>query len=272
MSACFDQQFQALHENGLLLLANCWDPGSARVAALAGAPALATSSAAVAWSLGYQDGGKLPPHLLVDTAARICARNHLPLTVDIEDGYSEDPAEVARLADELMVAGVVGVNIEDGDAPADLLCEKIAALRKAARERSVALFINARCDVFLRGLAPEGERVAEVLARAARYRDAGASGLFVPGLRNPDEIAAIARGAGLPLNLMALPGLPPLEELRALGVRRLSAGSALAEGVFGLLKAGAAHFMATGRLDAPAGGAAGYGEINDWMQDRDEQA
>lgn len=272
MSDSLDRQFLDLHEQGLLLLANCWDPGSARLAVLAGAPALATSSAAVAWSHGYPDGGKLPPHLLVEAAARIAALNALPLTVDMEDGYSDDPDEAARLADELMVVGVVGINIEDGGGTPELMCAKIAAIRRAAQKCAVSLFINARCDVFLRGLAPEGERVAAVLERAARYQEAGASGLFVPGLRDPGEIAAIVAGTTLPLNVMALPGLPSLPQLRELGVRRLSAGSAIAEGMFGYVKGFTEHFLATGGLDAPPASPAPYGELNAWMESRDAAA
>ena len=266
MSDSLDRQFIELHEQGLLLLANCWDPGSARIAARAGAPALATSSAALAWSHGYPDGGKLPPHLLVETASRIAATNPLPLTVDMEDGYSDDPDEAARVADELMVVGVVGINIEDGAGTPELMCEKLAAIRRAAQKRAVSLFINARCDVYLRGLAPEGGRVAAVLERAARYQEAGASGLFVPGLRDPGEIAAIVAGTTLPLNLMAVPGLPPLAQLRELGVRRLSAGSAIAEGMFGYVKGVTGHFLATGTLDAPPAGPARYSELNAWME------
>jgi 2-methylisocitrate lyase-like PEP mutase family enzyme len=266
MSTRLDQQFHALHKQGLLLLANCWDPGSARIAALAGSRALATSSAAVAWAHGYPDGGVLPPHLLVETAARIAAANALPLTVDIEDGYSDDPAEVARLATTLMAAGVVGINIEDGGATPELLCVKIEAIRQAARESGVDLFINARTDVFLRALAPDGERVEAVLERAARYQAAGASGLFVPGVSSADEIAALARGNSLPLNVMALPGMPSVEQLRELGVRRLSAGSAIAEGMFGYVKGFAEYFLATGRLHAPVASAAKYGEVNGWME------
>ncbi|MBQ5949388.1 isocitrate lyase/phosphoenolpyruvate mutase family protein [Massilia sp. ST3] len=266
MSTCPDRQFHALHQDGLLLLANCWDPGSARIAALAGAPALATSSAAVAWAHGYPDGSKLPSHLLVETAARIAANNALPLSVDMEDGYGDDLEQVARLAEELMVVGVVGINIEDGAGTPELLCEKIAAIRRIAQKRDISLFINARCDVYLRGLAPEGERVAMVLERAARYAEAGASGMFVPGLRDPGEIAAVVAGISLPLNVMALPGLPPVAQLRDLGVRRLSAGSAIAEGMFGYVKGFTEHFLATGGLDAPAASPARYGELNAWME------
>ena len=268
MSTCLDRQFHTLHEQGLLLLANCWDPGSARIAALAGAPALATSSAAVAWAHGYPDGSNLPPHLLVETAARIAAANTLPLTVDMEDGYSEDPEQVARLADELMVVGVVGINIEDGNGTPELLCDKIAAIRRAAQKRDVTLFINARCDVYLRGLAPESERVAMVLERAARYQEAGASGLFAAGLRDPGEIAAVVAGTSMPLNLLALPGLAPAAQLRELGVRRLSAGSAISEGMFGYVKGFTEHFLATGALDAPAANPARYAEVNAWMASR----
>lgn len=265
MSTRLDHQFHALHQDGLLMLANCWDPGSARIAALAGSRALATSSAAVAWAHGYQDGGPLPPALLVETAARIAAASALPLTVDMEDGYSIDPAQVAQLADQLMQAGVVGINIEDGAGAPELLCDKVAAIRAAADRRGVQLFINVRCDVVLRALAPEGQRVAAILERAARYQAAGASGLFVPGLSKPEEIALVAQGTTLPLNVMALPSLPSPAQLRELGVRRLSAGSAIAEGMFGYLKGYAEHFLATGKLDAPAAAPAGYGDINAWM-------
>lgn len=265
MQTRLDRQFHALHQDGLLMLANCWDPGSARIAALAGSRALATSSAALAWAHGYADGGPLPPALLVETAGRIAASSELPLTVDMEDGYSDDPAMVAQLASQLMQAGVVGINIEDGAGSPELLCDKVAAIRAAAGQRGVELFINVRCDVVLRGLAPEGERVAVVLERAARYQAAGASGLFVPGLGKPEEIEAIAHGSSLPLNVMALPNLPSPTLLRELGVRRLSAGSAIAEGMFGYVKAFAEHFLATGRLDVPATTPAGYGELNGWM-------
>ncbi|AVR96154.1 isocitrate lyase/PEP mutase family protein [Pseudoduganella armeniaca] len=257
-----DELFHRLHSDGLLLLANCWDGGSARVAASAGAVALATSSAAVAWAHGYADGSHLPVELLLQTArgiGRVCG---LPLTVDIEDGYGDDPVAVGALVRQLVEAGVVGVNIEDGNGSVELLCEKIAAARAAARAVDVHLYLNVRTDVYLRGLAPAGDRVAETLRRAALYRQAGASGLFVPGLAAEDEIAAVAQGAGLPLNVMALPSLPAPARLRELGVRRLSAGSAIGEATWSQVRRSVDEFLATGKVSP---GALGYGAINALM-------
>src|SRR5262249_15323310 len=202
---------------------------SARLIERAGARAIATTSGGVAWSHGYPDGDALPTPLVVATTAAIARVIRVPLTVDIEGGYSDDPAAVGQLVGELIEAGAVGVNLEDGSAPVDLLCAKIAAVRRVATELGVALYINARTDVYLRELVPEADRVGETCARAARYRAAGASGIFAPKVVAPADIAEIARAVELPLNVLAWAGLPSIAELRSLGVRRLSAGSAIAQ-------------------------------------------
>lgn len=256
-----DELFHSLHD-GLLMLSNCWDGGSARVAQAAGATALATSSAAVAWSHGYADGSHLPTELLLATVRGIRRVSDLPLSVDVEDGYSADPAAVALLVRELIGAGVVGINIEDGaDAP-ELLAGKIAIAREVADAAGVRLFINARTDVYLRGLADGEGKPAETIRRAGLYRAAGASGLFVPGLSEERDIAAIAAAVAFPLNVMALPGLAAPQRLRELGVRRLSAGSAIGEAAQGLVRDAAAAFLASGRVEAPS---PGYGVINALM-------
>lgn len=244
-----DTLFQDLHTSGLLMLANCWDGGSARIAALAGARALATSSAAVAWAHGYGDGSQLPTALLLETVRDIVRASALPLTVDIEDGYSPDPEVVGRFVAQLLQAGVVGINIEDGSAAPELLARKIAAARAAADAAGVRLYINARCDVYLKGLAEAGERMAETLRRAAIYRQAGASGLFAAGVTDEGEIAALAAGCGMPLNVLARPNLAPPARLAQLGVRRLSAGSAPAEAMLGRLRAYMERFQQTGAID-----------------------
>lgn len=256
-----DQLFHSMHD-GLLMLPNCWDGGSARVAQAAGATALATSSAAVAWSHGYADGSHLPTELLLATVRGIRRVSELPLSVDIEDGYSADPAGVAVLVRELIGAGVVGINIEDGGDAPELLASKIAIVREVADAAGVRLFINARTDVYLRGLADGAGKPAETIRRGELYRAAGASGLFVPGVSDEGDIAAVASAVALPLNVMAVPGLPALARLRALGVRRLSAGSAIGEAAQGLVRDAAANFLATGKVDAPS---PGYGVINALM-------
>lgn len=220
--------FCRLHQDGLLRLANAWDAGSARLIESLGAKAIATTSAGVAWANGHADGSHLPVQDLLDTAARIARVIRVPLSVDVEDGYASEPATVAGNVARVIDVGAVGINIEDGTDAPDLLASKIERIKRMAAVRGVDLFVNARTDVYLRGLAGEDRRVAETLLRAKRYRDAGADGLFVPGLCDAGQIREVVAGAGLPLNVMAVPALPVASELETLGVRRLSAGAAIA--------------------------------------------
>ena len=258
--------FRQLHHGPQLLrLANCWDAGSARLIAHLGARAIATTSAGVAWSHGYPDGDVLPTERLVATVGAIARVVDVPISVDVEGGYSDDSAAVAETVAALVDAGAVGINVEDGAGPPERLAAKIARAKEAAGRRGIDLFVNARTDVYLRGLVPEPDRVAETLARAARYRDAGADGLFVPKVVAPDEIRKIASSAGLPLNVLAWPGLPPAAELSELGVRRLSAGSAIAQGAWGHVASLAAAFLDEGRIEAPSASIMPYPEINALM-------
>lgn len=255
--------FHRLHEGPEpLLLPNAWDAGSARLMESLGAKAVATTSAGVAWTHGYPDGDVLPVRMLVSTIVAIARAIRVPLTVDVEGGYSDDPAAVEETVARIVEAGAVGINIEDGGASPDLLCLKIERAKRAGQHFGIDLFVNARTDVYLRGLAPEGKRVGEVLSRATLYRNAGASGLFVPGLREPTEIKAVAADAGLPLNVMAWPGLPAARELAQLGVRRLSAGSGIAQALWGKAAALAESFLKTGKSDPLGEGAMAYGDIN----------
>jgi 2-methylisocitrate lyase-like PEP mutase family enzyme len=228
------QQFHDLHRGPApLRLANCWDAGSARVISSLGSPAIATTSAGMAWSLGYADGHKLPVAELLAAVQRIARVVTVPLSVDIEAGYSKDPTLVATLVMQLADLGVVGINIEDGrDAPT-LLAAKIQAIKTATAKKSLPVFVNARTDVYLKGLVPETARSMEVLQRSEHYRNAGADGLFVPLLLNAGEIAEIAKQAQLPLNVMAHQSLPSVLQLQALGVRRLSAGAAMSQASWG---------------------------------------
>jgi len=255
--------FHALHQGpGPLKLANAWDAGTARLIEHAGAKAVATTSAGVAWAHGYPDGDALPVDLLVGTIRSIVRAIKVPLTVDIEGGYAADAAGAGAVVARVVEAGAVGINIEDGSGMPDLLADKIAAARAAADKAGVKLYINARTDVYLRGLAPKPERVAAVLDRAGRYRAAGASGIFVPGLSEPDDIKAIVAGAGMPVNVMAWPGLADAAELGALGVRRLSAGSGITQAAWGRINGLARDFLEHGRSGALGEGAMPYGEVN----------
>jgi 2-methylisocitrate lyase-like PEP mutase family enzyme len=256
-------RFHALHRGpDLLVLANAWDAGSALLIESLGAHAIATTSAGLAWAHGYPDGDALPPPLVVATAAEITRAVRVPVSIDFEGGYSDDAEAVAKLVGMLIDVGVVGINIEDGGGSPDRLCRKIEAIRRMASALGVELFINARTDVYLRELVASSARVAETRTRAARYRDAGASGLFVPGIVEQDEIAAIAREVALPLNVMAAAGLAPPAELAKVGVRRLSSGSAIAEAVWGRARELAARFLRDGSGLTPIEGAMNYGALN----------
>ncbi|HSE73590.1 MAG TPA: isocitrate lyase/phosphoenolpyruvate mutase family protein [Dongiaceae bacterium] len=255
--------FHRLHEGpDPLLLPNAWDAGSARLMESLGAKAVATTSAGVAWTHGYPDGDALPVRLLVSTVATIARAIRVPLTVDVEGGYSDDPAAVEETVAKVVEAGAAGINIEDGSNAPDLLCLKIERAKRAGQHFGIDLFVNARTDVYLRGLAPEDKRVTETLSRAQLYRDAGASGIFVPGLRDPGEIRPVAAGAGLPLNVMAWPGLPAADELSRLGVRRLSAGSGISQAVWGKAAALATDFLKSGKSEPLGEGAMPYPAIN----------
>ncbi|MDI1476341.1 isocitrate lyase/phosphoenolpyruvate mutase family protein [Polyangium sp. y55x31] len=220
------ERFRALHAEGhLLVLTNVWDAASARVVEAAGAEAIATSSAALAWAHGYADGEHLPLDVLVTAVREIAAVVSIPITVDFERGYADEPSAVVEAVARVADAGAVGVNLEDRSGPPDVLAHKIRACKREARLADV--FINARIDVFIHGAAPESA-LGEALARGRAYADAGADGLFVPKVTAPAAIEALVRSTPLPLNVMAVPGLPSVPELKAHGVRRLSAGPGLA--------------------------------------------
>ncbi len=262
MNAQNATHFRQLHASGLLVLPNAWDAGSARLIERLGAKAIATSSAAVAWSHGYPDGDRLPIPLLTATVTAIARAVRVPLSVDVEGGYSTEPLAVGEAVARVIDAGAVGINLEDGSGAPELLCAKIDAAKRSAARLAVDLFVNARTDVYLRGLVPPGERVTETLARAERYRAAGADGIFAPGVVDAAEIRALVKGAGLPLNVLAWAGLAPASELEALGVRRLSAGSSIAAAVFGQITTLASGFLRTGASAPLSEGAVSYGELN----------
>lgn len=254
--------FRQLHQGPeLLKIANVWDAGSAVLVQGLGVSALATTSAGLAWALGYADGNHLPIEEHAAAIRRIARVARLPLSADSEAGYSDDPAKAADNVMRLVEAGAVGVNLEDGSGAPALLCRKIEAIKAATAKAGVDLFINARCDVWLKGLAP-GREVDEVLVRARDYAAAGADGLFAAGVTAVADIQALVGGQPLPLNLMARPALPNLSELQRLGVRRISAGSAIAEAAWGRAQRGAAGFLAEGAGDALFEGAALYPQIN----------
>lgn len=262
-------EFRSLHVPGKpLLLPNAWDAGSARLIESCGAATIATTSAGVAWSRGYPDGDALPPSILVAAVAEIARVLSVPLTVDVEGGYSADPSIVGETVAAVIRAGAVGINLEDGAGSPDLLCAKIAAAKAAAALCGVDLFVNARTDVYLKGLVPSERAEAETIERARRYRDAGCDGVFVPGLIDGAAIKSLAAAIPLPFNVMVRPTLPPVAELAKLGVGRVSAGSAIAQAAYGVAQRAAAQFLTEGRFEAMYETAADYARTNALLSHR----
>jgi 2-methylisocitrate lyase-like PEP mutase family enzyme len=241
-------RFHKLHEE-LLILPNAWDAASARITQDAGAKAVATSSAAVAWAQGYADGHHFPVEKLITTIKDIARVISVPLTCDAEGGYSDDPKQVADNVVALIDAGAVGINLEDGKQPHDLHLKKIEAIRNAAERKGVKLFINARTDVFLKQLVSAERAVEETLRRAGAIAQAGASGLFVPRIHKAEDIARVVRATKLPLNVMALPGVPPAEQLRQLGVKRVSAATSIFNAAMAGAREAAEDFLRDGDSD-----------------------
>ena len=237
--------FHALHRD-LLILPNAWDAASARVIQDAGATAIATSSAAVAWAHGFADGHHFPIAKLITVVEEIARVVSVPITCDAEAGYADTPEGAAENVRALIGAGAVGINLEDGKQPHDLHLRKIEAIRAAAEREGVNLFINARTDVILKQLVPAEQAIAETLRRGAAIKAAGASGLFVPGIASVDDIVAIAGGVDLPLNVMARPGAPNAVTLRELGVKRLSAATSIFNAAMASAIAAATEFLASG--------------------------
>lgn len=262
--------FRSLHAAGqFLILPNAWDAGSARIIESSGATAIATSSAAVAWANGYPDGNALPPEMLTRTIEAITRVIAIPLSVDSEGGYSNDAAEAAENIRAFVNAGAVGINIEDGSESPDLMCAKIEAAKRAGEKAGVNLFVNARIDVLLKQLKPPEQAIEETLTRAARYRDAGCDGIFVPMLTREHEIEAVVRGVDpLPLNVMCVPNLPPAPDLRRLGVRRLSAGASIAKAAISLTRQLASEFLAGGDSAAVYRHVTDKTDINALFRDR----
>ncbi len=254
--------FRSLHDSRHpLALANAWDVASALVIEAAGAQAIATTSAGVAWSLGFADGDRLERARALSVIAAIANAVEVPVTADIEGGYGDSAADLAKTVDGVLEAGAVGINIEDGSRSAAELASRIVAARRAADQGGVPLFINARTDVFLAGIGAPERRVAETLARANQYVDAGADGIFVPGVVDAETIAAFVAAIPVPVNVMAGAGAPNVSELGLLGVARVSLGSGVAQAAYAVAQRAAEELLADGTYRATADGL-DFGELN----------
>lgn len=265
--------FRQLHHGPkTLLLPNVWDVASARIIEEAGYPALATTSAGIAFSLGYPDGEKIPKEEMFARIARITRAVKLPVTADVEAGYGNRPEDAAATAMAVINAGAVGINLEDGTgdpssplAEISLQLEKIKAVREAAMKLGVLLVVNARTDVYLRGVgSTDEERYRLALDRVLAFRDAGADCVFVPGLRDPAVIERLINEVKCPLNILAQTGYPSISELETLGVARVSLGSGTMRAGLGLLKRLADELKTSGTYSQLEGAIPGT-ELNKLM-------
>lgn len=254
-----------------LLLANAWDVASARIVESSGASAIATTSAGVAWSIGTADGDQLGRDRAIDVIARIAAAVDVPVTADLESGYGTTPAEVAETVSRALEVGAVGINLEDAryDAGEPLRsieeqCERIAAARSAADQAGIRLFLNSRTDTYLRAVGDPEHRMQDTLERAAAYVEAGADGIFVPGVADLSVIGELTGRLEVPLNVLAGPGSPTVAELARLGVARISLGSAIAQAAYGLVRRAAADLLGNGDYTGLHGGL-DFAELNELL-------
>ena len=261
--------FRQLHRGPApLILPNVWDVASARIIEDAGFPAIATTSAGIAFSLGYPDGERIPREEMLARIGRIARAVHVPVTADVESGYGPTPEDVAKTTRELIQAGVVGMNLEDASGRRDqplssleLAVEKIHAAREAAVQLRAQMVINARTDIYLLAGGNPDADYSEALRRLLAFRDAGADCVFAPGLRDAGTIGRLAKAVECPLNILAGVGSPSIPELAKLGVARVSLGSGPVRATFGLLRRLAEELKTSGTYITMEG-AIPHGEMN----------
>ena len=274
MTASDEQKLKAINLRQMhrgpksLLLANVWDVASARIVEEAGFPAIATTSAGIAFSLGYPDGQKISREEMLARVGRIARAVKVPVTADVEAGYGNRPEDAAQTALGVIGAGAVGMNLEDGTGDRQnpvvelsLQLDKIRAIREAALNTGILLVLNARTDVYLDQVGPPDARYFETVSRVRAYRDAGADCVFVPGLRDTQVIAQLVRDVQCPVNILAGPGSPSIPELEKLGVARVSLGSGPMRATLGMLRHLADELKTSGTYSA-MDGAPSHAQVN----------
>jgi 2-methylisocitrate lyase-like PEP mutase family enzyme len=259
--------FRDLHRGPkILLLPNAWDVASACILEQAGVAAIATSSAGVAFTLGYPDGQKITREEMLAVVGRIAAKVKVPVTADIEAAYGNRPEDAALTARAVIEAGAVGLNLEDRIDHRQLVdlslqLEKIAAVRESSRRIGVPLVLNARTDVYLLEAGKPESRFGETVKRLIAFREAGADCLFAPGIRDVEVISRLVRELQHPVNILAGPGSPTIPELQKIGVARVSLGSSPMRATLGLVRRIAQELQTTGTYEALEG-APSHAEVN----------
>ena len=256
---------------GAVLLANVWDVASARIIEESGFPAIATTSAGIAFAQGFPDGQKIPAEQMMAAVTQIAGAVRVPVTADVEAGYGQQPEDAARTARKVIEAGAVGMNFEDATGDPDhpltelsLQLERIRAIRETADVLCVPLVLNARTDVYLAQVGEAARRYDESVRRLAAFRDAGADCVFVPGVRDAETIRRVVGDLKCPVNILAVPGVPSVSELIALGVKRISLGSGPMRVAMGWLRRVAEELKTAGTYHQIEG-APSHAEMNRLM-------
>ena len=270
------EAFRAMHDRSrILVLPNAWDAMSARVIEEAGARAIATTSAGVAFAVGYPDGEAIPRDEMIAAIARIARVVTIPVSADIESGFANDTRELVETIRRVIEAGAVGINLEDQVHDGarrlydlDVAVARVQAAREAADATGVPLVINARTDVYLLGVGEPETRFEHAVRRANAYRKAGADCLFVPAVVSRADIERLVPALEGPLNLLSIPGFPAVPELERLGVARLSVGGRLTLGAMSGLKKSVTELLSNGTYEPTVEGAIGYPDANRMMAGR----
>ena len=270
------EAFRQMHQTTpILVLPNAWDVASARIFASVGARAIATSSAGVAFALGYPDGQQIPRRLMIESIARIAASVEIPITADVESGYGPGVSDAVETAQAVIDSGAIGLNFEDAtNDPADPLFpvdqqrKRLDAVRDAAERAGIPLVINARTDVFLAEVGEPRSRFAETVRRVNAYRQSGADCLFVPGVTDADTIARLVREITGPLNILVGPGAPPIPVLESMGVRRVSVGSQIMRATLATARDAARELLEKGTYRGFLDRTIPYDELNSLMARR----
>ncbi len=273
MQAKKAEQFRKLHHGPrMLLLPNAWDVASARILEDCGHPAIATTSAGIAYSLGYPDGQRISRGEMLEVVGRIAGAVRIPVTADLEAGYGTTVKDMAETVKAAIEAGAIGMNLEDvtgdderSEVAIPLQAEKIRVIRETAASLSVPFVLNARTDVYLMPIGPEPTRFERTVERLRAYRDAGADCLFAPGLYDRDTIAKLVKAVEAPLNILANPACPPLAELEKIGVARVSAGSGIMRAAMGTVQRIGKEMLEARSCDTMFAGATPFIELKRMM-------
>ena len=264
------EEFRSLHKSGrILVLPNAWDVPSARVFEDAGLSAIATSSAALAVTLGYPDGERIGKDELFLAVKKIADSLTVPLSVDIESGFGRTESQLTDTVRRVVAAGGVGINIEDISNfesktlfAVETQVDRVRTVRRVSDSLGIPLVINARTDAYRYAVGDGSAGLEEVIRRTKAYSEAGADCLYPMGLAERDAITTFVKAVNKPVNIMARKGVPSISELERIGVRRLSLGPGPMYATMGLLRKIAQELKQNGTYESMLAGAITYGELN----------